>query len=268
MSVFETIGDFLDDHKSEIAFGLGIVLTGATTVFAVKATPKAISSISEEEVKRGRELTKWEKVKVGWKHYIVPIATESLGLACLFFGKNVDLKATNAAMVAAEASQKLLKTYSGKVIEEIGEKKEEEIRKAVVSDQTKRVPIIKGSEDAYVMDGDSWFYDPLFGKKFVSSEIKIRSALNAFNEKMIADDSASYNDFFDEIYNLSPVPVNHDLLCDFGDAFGYTSSEGLVDIEFDALDGGVKVNGMKTPAFAIRFVSKNSGRTRFPELVM
>ena len=269
MSIFETVGGFLDDHKSEIAFGAGVLLTGATTLLAVKQTPKAMESIKEESRRKGRDLRFFEKAKVSWKHYILPAATEVLGLTCLFLGKRIDLKATGAALALADSSQKLLKTYTEKVVEEIGEKKEEEIRQATVKERTKESPeVVVGSEDCCLFDGDAWYYDPLFGKKFISSDIKIKSAINVVNHLLLTNDNASYNDFYDEIKNLTPVSVNQELLCDFGDAYGFNVADGLLDVVYEPLDVGIRVNGVKTPAFAIRFVNKESGRTRFPELVI
>lgn len=269
MSVLSAIGDYISDHKSEIAFGAGVVLTGATTVLAVNATPKAMDAIKEKTEEKGEELTFWEKVKTGWKHYILPAATEVLGLTCLFYGKTVDMKATGAALALADASQKLLRTYTEKVIEEIGEKKEEKIRHEVVEERAKEESVtIRSTEECCLMDGDAWYYDPLFGKKFISSDVKINAALNVLNEKMLSDDSASLNDFFDEIYTRTRVPINHDLMCDFGDAYGFTIDHGLVDIKYEMLDCGIRVNGVKTPAFAIIFTSKNTGQSVFPELLL
>ncbi len=270
MSWLESVGNFIDDHKSGIAFGAGVIFTGATTVLAVKATPKAIDAIKEKQEEKGQELTFWEKVKVSWKHYIWPAATEVVGVTCLFFGKSIDIKATNAALAAADISQNLLRTYGRKVVEEIGEKKEEEIRKAVVAEREKDIrPVtIRPTEECCLMDGDSWYFDPLFGKKFISSDVKIKAALNALNHKILYDDSASYNDFFDEIYASTPVPINKELFCDLGDTLGFVSGDGILDIEYDTLDLGIRINGVKTPAFAIRFVNKDTGRTKFPESII
>lgn len=269
MKAFDNVVDYLDDHKSVIAFGAGIILTGLTTILAVKQTPKAMEDIKEEERRKGRFLTPFEKVKASWKRYLAPAATEILGISCLIFGKNIDLKATGAAIAMTEASQKLLKTYSEKVVEEIGEEKEERIRQAVVAEKAKEDhTVIAGSEDCCLLDGDAWYYDPLFGKKFISSDLKIKSAINVVNHQLLANDYATYNDFYDEIRTLTPVSVNNDLVCDFGDAFGFKIGNGLVDVEYEPLDLGIRVNGVKTPAFSIRFINKESGSTRFPELVV
>ena len=269
MSLLNAVGDYIREHKSEIAFGAGVLLTGATTVLAVKQTPQAMESINEESRRKGRDLSFWEKVKVSWKYYIFPTATEVLGLTCLFYGKSIDMKAPGAALAFADASQKLLKTYTEKVVEEIGEEKEEHIRRAVVAEKAKEDhAVITGSEDCCLMDGDAWYYDPLFGKKFISSDLKIKSAINVVNHQLLTNDYATYNDFYDEIRTLTPVSVNNDLVCDFGDAFGFKIGNGLVDVEYEPLDLGIRVNGVKTPAFSIRFINKESGSTRFPELVV
>ena len=242
MNLINVVGGFMKEHKSEIAFGAGVVLTGTTTVLAVGATPKALKLIEDKQYEKGSALTFWEKVKASWKCYILPVTTEVLGLTCLFYGKSVDMKATGAALALADTSQKLLKTYTEKVVEEIGEKKEAEVRKAAIEERAKaEEPIILGSEECCLMDGDGWFYDPLF---------------------------ACLNDFFDEIYSHTRVPINHDLMCDFGDAYGFDIENGLIDIQYEPLDCGIRVNGVKTPAFAITFVRKTTGQTIFPKLLL
>ena len=269
-SIFDHVGDFFKDHKSEIAFGAGVLLTGATTVLAVKQTPQAMESINEESRRKGRDLSFWEKVKTSWKHYILPAATEVLGLTCLFASKSMDLKEISAGVILADVSQKFIKTYGEKVVEEIGESKEAEIRQAAVTERAKEdmKNVISGSEECCLMDGDAWYYDPLFGKKFISSDVKIKSAVNVVNHMLLTNDYASYNDFYEEIRALTPVPINNDLLCDFGDAYGFNIAGGLLDIQYEPLDLGIKVNGVRTPAFSIKFVSKESGQTKFPELVI
>lgn len=270
MSVLSVVGDFIDDHKSEIAFGAGVIFTGATTVLAVQATPKALKAIEKAEEEKGAPLTRWEKVKCCWKHYIAPVCTEIAGVTCLLFGKTIDVKATKAAVFVADASQKMLRTYSEKVAEEIGEKEEEKIRKEAVVENSKRYSNTKvlGSEDCSLLDGDAWYFDTMFGKKFVSSDTKIQAALNVVNARINEGDDASYNDFFEEIYNLTPVPANKDLMYgDVCDVFGFRSEDGLVGIDFEQRMEGLEVNGQRVPAYNIIFTYKQSCRTRFPSFI-
>ena len=269
MSVLSAIGDYISDHKSEIAFGAGVVLTGATTVLAVNATPKALKLMEDKQYEKGSSLTVWEKVKASWKCYILPAATEVLGLTCLFYGKSVDMKATGAALALADASQKLLKTYTEKVVEEIGEKKEEKIQKAVIEERVKEDVSMyrtRPSEDKTLINGDSWYFYPYTGKKFISSQAKMDAAINVVNAKINEGDDAALDDFFGAIYDSSPVPINHELFSDYGDINGFPAANGLINYKCDLIK--IRVNGVETPAFAMSFVDDKTWCTVYPTLIV
>lgn len=271
MNWLNAVGDYIREHKSKIAFGAGVVLTGATTVLAVNATPKAMGSIEEKTAEKGSELTVWEKVKASWKHYILPTATEILGLTCLFYGKSIDMKATGTALALADASQKLLKTYTEKVVEEIGEKKEEEVRHAAVEERARKDFATykpRPSEDASLLDGDSWYYYPYIGKKFISSKIKIKAAENVINEKINEDDYAALDDFFWEICDSSPVPINKELFSDYGETHGFGSEDGLIEVRTDDNPIKIIIGGNETSALVIKFINKKTWTEVYPELIV
>lgn len=256
--------DFLDEHKSEIAFGAGLILTGAATVLSVKATPKAMEDICAAEKELDEPLTKWGKVKACWKRYILPVATEIAGVTCLCFGKSIDMKNVAMSTAAADVSQKLLTEYGRKVAEEIGEKKNNEIKKGVLADRAKHVEV-RGSEDCSLMDGDSWFNFPIFNKRCVSNRVDMGAALNYVNGRLNSGEPVSYNDFFEKIIDSKRVPINEDLLCDAGDILGFDPDSGLVDIEFEPQE--IYINGMKTVAYTIIFTYERTGNVRYPELI-
>ena len=57
----------LTDNAPEILIGFGLAGMLTSTIMAVKATPKAMDIIKEEEDYLNRDLTKAEKVKLAWK---------------------------------------------------------------------------------------------------------------------------------------------------------------------------------------------------------
>ena len=54
---------FVKRNVSTILTGLGCIGVVATTITAVKATPKVLRLIEEAETKKGEKLTKWEDRK-------------------------------------------------------------------------------------------------------------------------------------------------------------------------------------------------------------
>ena len=55
---------FVKRNASTILTGLGSIVVVATTLTAVKATPKALRLIQEAEQEKGGKLTTWKKVRI------------------------------------------------------------------------------------------------------------------------------------------------------------------------------------------------------------
>ena len=60
----------LVENAPEVLIGMGLAGMLTSTIMAVKATPKAMDIIREEEDYLNRDLTKAEKVKLAWKPYV------------------------------------------------------------------------------------------------------------------------------------------------------------------------------------------------------
>lgn len=67
-NVIKATKGFVSKHSPEILTGLGVASMITSTVFAVKATPKAIKLIEEEEKRQEKEVNLWEKTKLTWKN--------------------------------------------------------------------------------------------------------------------------------------------------------------------------------------------------------
>lgn len=255
---------FIGKHRSQIAFGAGLVLTGTSTVLAVKATPGATDDIRAKEKELGRKLSGWEKFKLCWKRYLLPAGTEVLGVACLIAGHNVDLSNTAAAMAAVEVKDRFIKQYEKAIVEEIGEERNADIKKEVVKEQAKS--FAKGSEDCSLMEGDCWYLDPFFGKRFISSDVKMQAAVNQVNEQFNLGEDVTLNDFFSYICDSTPVTINKELFCDAGEMLGFESSGGLLEITYETQD--IWVGGVKTIARVPLYGYRNRTGIRYPDLLM
>lgn len=66
--------------------GLSVIGLGATTVLAVKATPKAMEALKKAEDEKMEPLTTFEKVQVAGKYYIPTIATGLATSGCIIGG--------------------------------------------------------------------------------------------------------------------------------------------------------------------------------------
>lgn len=91
---------FIKKNASTILTGLGTIGVVATSVMAVKATPRALDLIEKAEKEKGDELTKWETVKVAGPTYLPAILLGTSTIACIF-GAQILNQRQQAALMSA-----------------------------------------------------------------------------------------------------------------------------------------------------------------------
>lgn len=215
----------LSKHSPEILVGIGISGMVATTILAVRATPKALVLI--EEAKREKEsdsLTPVETIQAAWKCYIPAAVTGMASIACIIGSNSVNAKRSAALATAYTLSENALREYKDKVVETIGEKKEKEVRNAIAKDKIEKNPV-SSNEVILTKKGDTLCYDVLSGRYFKSDIEKLKRCMNEINRQILNDGSASLNDFYYEI-GLDSIKI--------GDDLGWDTRQGLVDIDFSS----------------------------------
>lgn len=212
-------------HTPEILTGIGIVGMVATTVMAVKATPKATQLIADrmydEEVE---SLTPLEKIQTTWKCYIPAAVTGVTSIACLIGASSVNVRRSAALATAYEISRTALADYKEKVVETVGEKKEQTIREKVAKKKLERDPV-QNKEVIVTEKGDTLCYDGVFGRYFRSDINAIKQAINVVNRNVVTDMYASLNSFYDEL-DLKHTSI--------GDDLGWNIDDGTIDVEFSS----------------------------------
>lgn len=215
-------------HSPEILTGVGIAGMLTAGVLAVKETPKAMRLIEEKKKEQAVDkLTKLDTIKATWKCYISPVALASVSTACLIGSSKVSSRRNAALATAYKISETALTEYREKVVETIGEKKEQAIREAIAKDQVERHPA--SSSTVYITgSGETKFYDTSSGRYFTADLENVRRAVNDLNERMIngIDTYVSLNDFYCEV-GLGYVLV--------GDEVGWNVSKwGLIKLDTHA----------------------------------
>lgn len=219
----KTVGNKLSEHSPEILTGIGITGLLSTTILAVKATPKALQLIDEKKEEMNTdELTNTEVVKTCWKCYIPAAVTASVSVACLIGANSVNNKRNAVLATAYKLSESAFSEYKEKVIETIGEKKEEEVRDKIAKGRIEKNPV-KNNEVIITGKGDVLCYDIVSGRYFKSDVDKIRKAENTLNKKLMNDMYCSLNEFYD----LIGLPFTQ-----MGFELGWNVNDSLVEIEF------------------------------------
>lgn len=198
--IFKDTKKVVSKHSPEILQGLGIAGMITTTVLAVKATPKAMKLLDEAKKEKKDELTPVETVKVAWKPYIPAAVTGVVSIGCLIGSTSVSHRRTAALAAAYQLSTSALEEYKEKVVETIGEKKEQVIRDKVAQKKVDDHPASQ-NEVVVIGNGDVLFLEPVSMRYFTSDIETLRKIINDINYRLTTgmEEYISLSEFYDAI---------------------------------------------------------------------
>ena len=198
---------FLSRNASTILTVAGGVGVAATSVMAVKATPKAMQLLKEAEEQKGEKLTKIETVKVAAPVYIPSVAV-GVGTIICIFGANALSKRQQATLMSAYALlDQSYKDYKNKVEDIYGEDADAKIKTEIAKDKYEE------SNIPPVEEGNKLFYDFFSNRYFESTNFKVQQAEYNLNRHLAMKDYATLNEFY-ELLGLPPIDV--------GEEYGWT----------------------------------------------
>ena len=188
--------------------GAGVV---ATSVMAVKATPKALRLLEAAKEEKGEELTKLEVVQTAGPVYIPAIITGVTTLACIFSAQVLNKRQQAAITSAYALLDNSYKNYKKKVVELYGEETDKKVKEEIAKDEYEE-------SDITVADDKELFYDFFSGRYFESTARAVREAEYLLNRQLSIDSYASVNDFYD----LLKIPH-----IDGGDELGWSAAQNF-----------------------------------------
>lgn len=213
--LFKSVKSNVSKHSPEILTGIGIAGMISTTILAVKATPRALDLIAEAEDDKSEycceRLTKIEVVKAAWKPYIPAAITGTVSVACLIGASSVNARRNAALYSAYKLSETALSDYKEKVIETIGEKKEQVVREKIAQKKVDEKPA-STSEIIVTGNGNVLFLEPVSQRYFTSDIETIRKIINDLNYRLTTgmEEYISLSEFYDEI-GLSHTAISDDI---------------------------------------------------------
>ncbi|MDR1753442.1 MAG: DUF6353 family protein [Eubacterium sp.] len=228
------IQESLKKHSPEILTGIGIAGMITTAIMAVKATPKALRILQDkwdnelgEEIisSEGREqFTPIEVAKYAWTCYVPAAILGGMSIVCLIGASSINSRRRAALAAAYAISESAQKEYKGKVVDVIGEKKEQEVREAIAKNKIDKDPV--GNREVIITkSGNTLCYDCISGRYFKSDIERLKQAMNKLNRDMLVDMYISLNDFYYEI-GLGHIAIGNDL--------GWNINNGLIDLYFSS----------------------------------
>lgn len=205
-------------NSPTILTGLGIAGMCTSVVFAVRATPKAIELIDNEnyfrehieggEVERG-PVEGFDLVKLTWKCYIPTAAMCFAAATCIIGAHSINMRRSAALASLYSISEATLKEYQAKVVDTIGQNKETKIRDEIAQDRLDKNPM--ATKEVYITGkGDMLCYERLSGRYFKSNVEALRKTQNEFNQGVIRENWMTINDLYG-MMGLDDVKLGNDM---------------------------------------------------------
>lgn len=231
-----------------IAGGVGVV---ATTITAVKATPKAMNLLEEAKKEKGEELTRVEKIKITGLTYAPSILIGAGTIACIF-GANVLNKRHQAALVSAYTLvDSSFKEYKQKLKEIYGEEAHNKIVDSIAVEKVDPDWMVSGSYMCSECDLTSegscgepvLFYEEYGNRYFEATIEQVINSTYHLNRNYVLRGYSYLNELYDFLGLEST---------DYGSVLGWApNDEGEAWIEFNfrkaVLDDGLEVYILEMP---------------------
>jgi len=228
-------GNFLVKNSPTILTALSVGGVVTTVVMGVRATPKAIRLIGEEEerifIEQRREgditpLAWQDQVRLTWKLYIPTALMGATTIASIIAANSINLHRNAVLSYLYGLSETALIEYQKKVFEKIGEKSELSVRDEIAQEKLNANPVEKEAV-IFTGNGDVLCYESLSGRYFRSSIERIRKIQNDFNHKLITNMSCyeTVNDWYSDL-GIETTALGWDM--------GWEPDHGLLDIIFSA----------------------------------
>lgn len=186
----------LTDNSPAILTAIGVTGVITTAYLTGKATFKA-AEVLEFEVSAQEPRTIWTDTKLVWKLYIPAAASGAGTIACIICANRISTRRAAAMAAAFSLSEKAFDEYKEKVVEKMGEKKEEAVRAELAQERVDREaavlsPLPAGSRKV-------WCKDAWSGRYFPSSMETIKKAQNDTNHEVLNYGYASLTDFYNRL---------------------------------------------------------------------
>lgn len=212
----QNVARLLSAKSPTILAGVAIAGVVSTAILAVKATPQALHILQDETNKRelayqedGTEvevITPFEVVKLTGLGYVPAAVLGAVTIACIVGSNSIHTRRQAALLGLYSITEKAFNEYQEKVVEVVGEKKDDEVRASLAEDRLKARPDVLEEDAEFELGqgGVTRCYDSFSGRYFYSDMETIRAAENTINKEIIDNFSASLNDFYLEI-GLDPT---------------------------------------------------------------
>lgn len=228
-NLFKKFGGFLVKNSPTLLVGASVAGVITTAVLAVKATPKALEIINNEQWDRSNKygdghIDVKDFIALTWKCYVPAAIMGGVTISCIIGANSINLRRNAALAGLYSLSETALKEYQAKVVETIGENKHRAIKEDMVKDRIHKNPV-NDKEVIITGSGETLCYDALSGRYFKSDIEHIRKVINKLNRDMISDSVITLNEVYDEL-DLQSTKL--------GEMTGWHLDDGMIEPHFSS----------------------------------
>ncbi len=203
----------LKSNLPEILTALGVSGVVTTSYLTAKASFKASEMIRENETVKGANNDRKERIKertkLVWTLYIPAGVSGTLTIGCIIVSSKANGRRTAAAVTAYSLTERAFSEYREKVVEHIGNNKEQKIRDEVAQDRVSKN--LHGSKEVIVVGTGHVMCCELFTQRYFRSDMeKLRKAQNDVNARVVNDMYVTLDEFYD-IVGLSHTSNSNNL---------------------------------------------------------
>lgn len=210
------------DHTPAILTAFGAAGVISTAYLTHKAALKSAHVIYFDGLGReeGYIYTKREIFDLTWQYYLPPVLMGVATISCVVGAQAVNARRQAALIGAYTVAERAFNEYKEKVIETVGDKKEQGIREEIAKD---RIEASKEDSKQIVISGANVLcYDVISGRYFQSDIETLRRAMNDINEQCINSEYASLNEFYSKV-GLPQLPM--------GETMGWNTTN-MLELKF------------------------------------
>jgi len=225
-SIVRRVGNLITNPA--VLTGVGVAGLVSTSVLAFRAghtIGKHTTIVNQDRMETDIPLMTVKDILISeWKEFIPVVVTGGVAITTIISAQKINSGRVAAIAGAYSLTETAFREYREKVVEQIGNTKEQKVRDEIAQDRVTANP-----PDANLIvfsdSSDTIMLDKLTGRYFTSNIEKVRRAQNDLNQEILNGMGyASQNDF----YNLIGLPT-----IGMGDDLGW-NVDALLDINFSA----------------------------------
>lgn len=206
---------FTIDNSPLLLTAIGVTGTVATAYLTGRATFKAAEILIGETVRDNIDGVAYQvfyadfsheihsiplkkAVNATWKLYIPAALAGTATIAAIIGANQIGTRRTAALAAAYSLSEKAFSEYKTKVVEHLGEKKEQKVRDEIAQDRVNDNPV-SNRQVIIAGSGDVLCLELFTGRYFQSSMEELKAAQNLVNYRLNNDGYASLSEFYSAV---------------------------------------------------------------------